>query len=665
MTTQSVFPRVSLRFTAGIPGPTGETSAATIEAREFVAEKAQEVGDAADAVAQDKQAVADDKLAVATDRGLAEAERIAAEDAAAAAELERIAAQQAVANPSIAYDTLSALNADLAHAAGTVGQVLADGTNNGFYVKSGASGSGSWVKKSNATIPGLDATLGAEVDTRRDLIRQETLPDVVWGVADALGRSLLHAEGEATDYRLRGPWPDKIEGRQVETPRYTGYADPLGRSPFFLEGADTGFRIRNPWLDAFVVGVNTPATVMPRVVIDGDSRVDQCMDGSTTNVVGWLYWLSMLTGGRFDFDNLADQGTGGENTAQILAGIAPVLESDAGIVIALMSTNDRTGGWTAATSIANMGSYQAQVLASGKRLIWIAELPRGDLDDDDLVLSGTQLAYHLRVREWILAQASVPGVAVADPWADMVDPADTQARARKGVLKDSIHESPTGAYLMARAVAPIIQQWLPPRQVLPTSAADEYSADNQAGCLNGNPMLLGDDGTAGTNATGDVATDWTVSATTGITAVCSKVTDVAGLAWQQIVVSGTASQRQCATLTTNLDVADVAEDDVLVAVAQIEVTDGHSGLFGVPLSLTVAGSTTVEAIAGYAGPLGTQINMQLPGMPVSGPVVTAPLTVPASPASASVSIGVFGNATGAISATIRVRAVAVRKIIEE
>jgi hypothetical protein len=47
----------------------------------------------------------------------------------------------------VAYSTQSALNADLAHAAGTVGLVYADATdaNNDIYTKTGSSGSGSWT----------------------------------------------------------------------------------------------------------------------------------------------------------------------------------------------------------------------------------------------------------------------------------------------------------------------------------------------------------------------------------------------------------------------------------------------------------------------------------------------------------------------------------------
>ncbi|MGL3208680.1 hypothetical protein [Bradyrhizobium sp. BR 1433] len=51
----------------------------------------------------------------------------------------------------LAYSTLSAINADLAHNASTVAVVYGDGTpaNNGLYVKSGASGVGAWSRVSD------------------------------------------------------------------------------------------------------------------------------------------------------------------------------------------------------------------------------------------------------------------------------------------------------------------------------------------------------------------------------------------------------------------------------------------------------------------------------------------------------------------------------------
>ena len=55
---------------------------------------------------------------------------------------------------ALAYQTRAAMNADLAHAANTLASVWLDSTatNNGFYIKSGASGSGSWVQASTSLL---------------------------------------------------------------------------------------------------------------------------------------------------------------------------------------------------------------------------------------------------------------------------------------------------------------------------------------------------------------------------------------------------------------------------------------------------------------------------------------------------------------------------------
>ena len=64
----------------------------------------------------------------------------------------------------VGFTTLALLNADLAYPANTVGEVIADSTpaNNGIYLKSGASGSGSWTQVSTLTLAGLNAAISAE-----------------------------------------------------------------------------------------------------------------------------------------------------------------------------------------------------------------------------------------------------------------------------------------------------------------------------------------------------------------------------------------------------------------------------------------------------------------------------------------------------------------------
>jgi hypothetical protein len=61
---------------------------------------------------------------------------------------------QALASGVLGYATVSAMNADLAHAAGTIAQVTNDSSIalNGSYIKVGASGSGSWTQAVDRTV---------------------------------------------------------------------------------------------------------------------------------------------------------------------------------------------------------------------------------------------------------------------------------------------------------------------------------------------------------------------------------------------------------------------------------------------------------------------------------------------------------------------------------
>lgn len=121
--------------------------------------------------------------------------------------------QSGVQTGSLAYDTLAQLNANLAPANGATAQVVADGANNGFYAKNGASGGGTWVRKSTATVPGLDGrtttletrTAGivgrfaVEADGRlsSDALDSSTGTGRGFHVADGDGFDGLSVEGDA------------------------------------------------------------------------------------------------------------------------------------------------------------------------------------------------------------------------------------------------------------------------------------------------------------------------------------------------------------------------------------------------------------------------------------------------------------------------------------
>lgn len=72
--------------------------------------------------------------------------------------------QGTVGNGTVGFLTLAALNADLNFGAGTIAQVFSDSTpsNNGTYLKSGISGSGSWSQVSTNTLSSLATAIAAE-----------------------------------------------------------------------------------------------------------------------------------------------------------------------------------------------------------------------------------------------------------------------------------------------------------------------------------------------------------------------------------------------------------------------------------------------------------------------------------------------------------------------
>ncbi|GHE74627.1 hypothetical protein GCM10019059_37680 [Camelimonas fluminis] len=144
--TQGAMPRVTLRFTAGIPGATGETSAATIEARAFVAEKAIEVGQDAQQVADDKAVVVPAAEQVALDRVQTGLDRAATGADRTQTGIDKSAAQTAKTQAETARDAAQAdakvyasVSAGLAATADGDQFIVPDGDRNVRYRRDSAS----------------------------------------------------------------------------------------------------------------------------------------------------------------------------------------------------------------------------------------------------------------------------------------------------------------------------------------------------------------------------------------------------------------------------------------------------------------------------------------------------------------------------------------------
>lgn len=114
---------------------------------------------------------------------------------------------------AVAYSTVSAMNADLAHPANTLAVVFNDPvpTNNAVYIKIGASGSGSWVI-TNLAVPATAMARIAALETgKADKADLDIVSDDV-AVATAAVPLLDHWDQLITDIDGRPLWGKKDDG---------------------------------------------------------------------------------------------------------------------------------------------------------------------------------------------------------------------------------------------------------------------------------------------------------------------------------------------------------------------------------------------------------------------------------------------------------------------
>lgn len=403
-----------------------------------------------------------------------------------------------------------------------------------------------------------------------------------------------------------------------------------------------------------------------RVAIFGDSRTFQCStaNGGCENY-GYLFWSLFLSRQRCRYELTDNYGVGGDTTTMMLARIAPVLASPASVVIVLGGTNDRgSANMTAQQTITNLTSIRDQLRAAGKVVIFVAESPRGDSTFTANRLSGTQLAYHAQVRQWILNQTGQPGVYVADPWPYMCDPASVNGDCKVGYLHDGLHPNTTGAFYLGTPIAAILNFLFPAPNILPSSNFDQVSVDNPLGCVNLNPMMTGATGTPATGGTGQLADNYTgtqASGASGVTRTYSKVTKN-GQEWQQCVLGGTASGTAAAVdIARQIGLqAKVVPGKYLEAVADVEWDAGLSNIQSIQLGIVITdpvnGTVTIWDGDRYTA------NSVVPGVASSGVLRVPRMLVPAGATDVRLRLTAYAVDASAVAGTVRCRALALRHL---
>jgi hypothetical protein len=386
-----------------------------------------------------------------------------------------------------------------------------------------------------------------------------------------------------------------------------------------------------------------------------------------TENYGAMTWALQLSRGRFRYRLTDNFGVPGDTSAQGLARIADVLASDAGTVVVGFGTNDRgLAAMTADQTIANLTSIRDQLLAAGKVVVLKTPAPRGDSTYTSNRLTGAQLAYHLRVREWVLSNRGIPNVYPVDTWVYLANPISATGDIKLGYTHDGLHYLPLGAYYDGLAQAEqALNRIVPEPSLLATSNADQWSTDNPYGNVLLNPMFDGTGGTLGTGGSGDLSASWggtNSGANTACTRAYSKVTDAAGRVWQQCVLGGGPTTSEGAVdLMRQISLhTKVVAGTTVEGLIEYAVDAGSTNVMSVQLGIVFTnaeGTITLWDADRYS-----VANSIIPNIAFGGILRTPRVVVPAGCTDVRYRLAAYCNGSVSPTMTVRARAASLRRV---
>jgi lysophospholipase L1-like esterase len=367
---------------------------------------------------------------------------------------------------------------------------------------------------------------------------------------------------------------------------------------FKLEENKAGFRFDTP---AFEMGINigtlsAAGKARPSnayAAFAGDSRTLQAFDDSTGRFYfetrGAVAWALPNCGHRFRVATAVQYGVGGNTSTQLLARWDDVLADPAGTIVLLISTNDRGSSFTLQQSIDNVTAMLEQAYTAGKVVILGNETQRFGAS----VLAGQNLTNHNDFHDWLdEAPNRWRNVYGWDTWSAVAAETDTS---------DGLHQNTIGAKKMGEALATVMSSILP---------ATDYSRPYVVGeshaqpALNANPGLTGTGGSKGTGVTGNLADNWTVTASTGSLAIaCSKETDGDGVTWQVLAITGTSPSGSPSLIMRPSSNLTLVEGDSYDVRARVKLDAGSSNILSVTTEARIDGVVTQSrALDGYQAP---------------------------------------------------------------
>ena len=442
-----------------------------------------------------------------------------------------------------------------------VGRIIAEG------------GSASWPVDVSSGIVRITAITGnlyyeISVDPAIGTIEASPPPASICFFGDSTTQYAIGALGNQISGYTQGftqsyvaLWVDNDCPSGAGTLTFNAAAKTLTWAPFGLSAGDAVDASRNGFVK--VPGPSDGQAVYlvwfgaTRTYTSGTSTVTVSVDGfqawsytTKSHVVPamagvqWRYKLaSMPDGCPPGMDGI--YGLGGAGSQELLAAYPQWSQIRCDIAVLQVGTNDMAGSVTADQYIGYTQEMCERLLSAGTKLVvWCTILPRN-------ADTTAQMRRKARVADLMrrYAMEKAGRVAIFDMASVVTNP--TNGQWRSGMSGDGIHYTAAGGTAAGYALADYLATLNAASVLLPASYQDTYDATEHptGNCIGvataGMQVMAGSGGTAGTGASGSIATGWNVQRTSGaaMTAVCSKVARTDGVPgeWQQIVLSAAAA----------------------------------------------------------------------------------------------------------------------------
>ncbi len=341
------------------------------------------------------------------------------------------------------------------------------------------------------------------------------------------------------------------------------------------------------------------------IVIFGDSITNQNTQVSSTFsshlAKGYFTQMQIMLEQRFELLNNA--GVSGDNTTQMLARIdGDVLGYRPQYVYFMGGTNDVGNDVPYATTIANYAAIFAKIQQSGSILILATMTPRGFAG-----MTQARLLNMVALNNWLQNYAARnPGVILIDMYRQVMDYSTLTTTSQGEPVAawfdgQALHPLAAGAVQMGIAGFRQLDGVIPK---LPRRLQVNYNGTNgDNGNLIRNGMFIqGTGGTAGLNATGTIAQNWTAAAASGaIAGACSIVARSASFndgfngSVQRVAITASAATIEIFRLTPT--VATPAVGDRVYMEVEFMASASTGTINEISLSFGTVGGTVIAGAA--------------------------------------------------------------------